>query len=111
MINSKKNQPYLTYLQKNKPYLTLFISKKLKVKYNAFSFKKCLVLYNTPSIFCKFVYIVYMFSDYFKFLYIKIPKYLKLFVFVITVLPIFTLRSKIFKNCFWIDVESCFWFY
>ena len=40
--------------QHNKPYLTLLINKELKIKYNAFSFKKCLVLYNTPNVFSAF---------------------------------------------------------
>ena len=62
--------------QHNKPYLTLLISKELKIKYNAFSFKKCLVLYYILNVFCNFVFIVSMCSDHFKFLSIAIPKYL-----------------------------------
>ena len=63
-------------LKHNKPFLTLLISKELKIKYNDFSFKKCLVLYNISKVFCNFVFIVSMCSDHVKFLSIIVPKYL-----------------------------------
>ena len=75
-------------------FLTVLINKEVKIKYNAFLFRKSLVLYDTPDIFRNFVFMMSMCSDHFELLSIITSKYLQLFVFLITLLPIFTLRLK-----------------
>ena len=78
--------------QHNKPYLWLLINRVLKIKYNAFLFKKFVVLWNKPNIYCDFVFIVSTCSDQFKFIY----SYTKIFIITClfyNCLPIFTLIS------------------